>query len=304
MKTRNVMWVLTIIEVSILTIIGLFINQDPTNKDLISVFTTTSIIIVISRVISSVDNTTLIDEKFDELEAPIRNLAQSVDINTSSKINDIKTIANIYMMIANPQLRVIKDSILQRTIRELEELNYEQRTPVLDEPDFYKWLYTEFQNAKSTIHIVSMDEELEWTDTPEEQKFYRINVEAAQRGVELIRVFVFHPSRLETASNNKAIYGHRKGSTTKLIGKYVNKEKFARSAHGAIEDAAQGFIVIDERMVIIDVFSDDGQARGYITFNPIDIKKYEALFRKFETVAQDLEFEQDLPLKRANDSNS
>jgi len=278
------------VEILVLVVIGFIINLDPSNQELTSVFAVISTIIVISRVFSSIDNTLLVEEKIDEVASPIRTLAQSVDINTSSKLDDIKVISNIYLMIGNPQLKSIKDGILQRTIRELEQLNYEQRTPVLDEPDFYKWLYTEFQNAKYTIHVASMDEPLEWTDTPEEEKFYRINVEAAQRGVDLIRVFVFEPVRLSTARKNKSIYGHRKGSDTKLIGKYVNKGKFAKSAQSAIDDAGQGFIVIDERLVIIDVFSQDGQARGYITFNPVDIKKYEALFRKFDIVAQDLEF--------------
>lgn len=291
MKTRTLTWILTVIEVFILTVMGLIINQDPSNRSLAEVFAAISFIIVISRVINSIDTTTLVSEKFDELENPIRNLTSVADVSASSGIDDIRKLLSIYIAIVNPQLRSIKESILQRTIRELEQLNYEQRTPILDEPDFYKWLYTEFENARSTIHIVSMDEELEWTDTPEERKFYRINVETAQRGVELIRVFVFTQSRFEKARKNTAIYGHRKGSDTKLVGKYVNRERFTRQAPGAIEDASQGFIVIDQRMVIIDVFSEDGQARGYITFNPADVAKYEALYNKFNAVAMDLEFE-------------
>jgi hypothetical protein len=291
MKTRNLTWLFTIVEAAVLAGIGLWINQQFPDAAIVATYTVISIIIVIDRVFTNLETTRVIEETFQGLSSPINNLAAAVDIFTTSSVDQIKKLLSIFLVRVHPQLATIKDSIIQRTISELEEINYAQRTPVLDEPDFYNWLYSAFQNAKSTIHVVSMDEDLEWTDTDEERKFFRINVEAAARDVELIRIFVFTSDRLKEARKNSAIFEHRKGSETKLIGKYVKKERFLRNAPGSIKDAGQGFIVIDKHMVFIDVFSEDGEARGIVSFLSADIEKYEALFTKFNNVASDLEFD-------------
>jgi len=136
-----------------------------------------------------------------------------------------------------------------------------------------------------------MDEELEWTDTPDEHEFWRRNKEAAQRGASIERIFVFAPGRLAEARENPAIYGHREGSETGVIGKVVDRERLEKRAPEAVASAGQGFILIDDEQAIVDVFSPDGFARGYVTFNSAEVSNYIRLFEKFEAVAHPLRFE-------------
>lgn len=307
MHTRTLTWFLTIIETFLFLGIGYYVYINPNTKSLGEIFLAISAIMIINRVISNVDDTSLLDELFEnikgsfvsqeqaieKLESPIKQLARVVDITNSRGFDNFDEILRSYISITNPKLSPIKNSIVQRAQQELLDLNYKQQTPVLDQPDFYRWLYTEFQEAKkgTRIHIVSMGEEVEWTDTHEEREYWRHNCEAAARGVEIVRIFLFDEARLQEAKQNPAIYGHRKGNETGVIGKVVDKKRAQLSYQSTVKDAGQGFVLIDNQMAIIDVFSADGQARGYITYNVADTRKYREVFDKLNLVARDLIFD-------------
>jgi|CXWL01.1.fsa_nt_gi hypothetical protein len=310
MKSKHIAWILTLVEVVAFVVIGLILEgRAKDDRDLVNTFWVISIVMVVSRLILTVDFRSEIDERTDQLgerlaaaerelaesTQRLKDLGKSIDIHHSSGIDDVVGIGQSYTSITHHRLQEIKDKIVRATAVELERLRFELRTPVLDEPDFYRWLYHEFESARTgtRVRIVSMDEPLEWTDTHEEREYWRHNLEAAKRGASIERVFVFDDKRLVEARNNPRIFGHRQGSDTGVVGKFVDKEKFSKNSPKAISDAGQGFIVFNDELVIVDVFSPDGQARGFITFNSTEVRRYAELYSKFDAVAQPLTFPPD-----------
>lgn len=280
--------ILTILEAILYFAIGLVIYLRPNAKTLGEVFFVVGFIIVVNRIVSfysSIDMFKAIREEFKEVSAPIKQLESVVDLNPTDSFDTVK---KSYLSITNKELRGAKDAVMERARRELEQIKFLKKGPVLDEADFYRLLYSEFDNAKegTRIHILSTDEEHEWTNTYQEQVFWQKNIDAAKRGANVVRVFLFDEDRLPEVRDNPAIYGHRKGSDYNVVGRVVDRKQFS----GLIKQAGEGFILINDDKAIIDVFSEDGQARGYVTVNETTLHEFRQLFDRMNTIAKDLEF--------------
>lgn len=249
---------------------------------------------VINRVISTIDvtllnneNTKKLADKIDSAQRPLLNMSKIVDVSDGLKVEQISKLHATYISVTEEKLGAVRDKIIADALKDLVELKTTMRTPVLEEPDFYSWLFQTFDSATrgSTIRIVSMNEDLEWTDTPQEKKFFGCNVSAAKRGVRIERIFFFDKQGLGKSRDNQYIYAHRQGNIPNLIGRRVEATSFRQTAQTAVRDAGQGFILVDKKFVIVDVFSSDGKARGYVTFHEAEVAKYVQTFDRFSSLA-------------------
>jgi len=291
---------LTVLEALLTLGIGVYLYLNPDTKTLGEITIVVSTILVINRAISSLDTLLAlgaqakeITSQYGQLANPITKIGEIIDVSTRADVGSIKVLIDEYLALSEDKLSAVRQGVIDAAIASLRELRSTMRTPILEEPDFYSWLYREFDHAAPGTHIqiVSVDEELEWMDTPQELEYFNRNVAAAKRGVIVERIFLFSDTRLKEAASNSFIYAHRKGSGTKLLGRYVNRDTFSKIAQSAVRDAGQGFIVFDDRFAIVDVFSSDGKARGYVTFLKSDIKKFGETFERFKNLSSLLVFE-------------
>ena len=287
------------VEVVFLFAVGLYLSADPKYQVLSSIWTVVGAVLVVHRqfVIFEVRNELKetkksIDASLLAIASPLKKAAEVVDLSSRSDVQSVSVVLHEYLRLGEEKLAPERQRIVLDAIAALKSLNTTMKTPTLEEPDFYQWLYREFDNAVpgSRIQIVSMDEAVEWNDTFQEQQYFKKNVDAAKRGVIVERIFFFSSQRLSEAAGNKFIRAHGEGNTTRLIGRRVDRATFSLAAPTAVKDAGQGFILVNDRFAIVDVFSSDGQARGYVTFDPNEVQKYRETFKRFHSLSAPLVF--------------
>lgn len=298
------MWRLSLIvafiEIAFLFLVGLYLSANEQYAGLSSIWVVVGAVLVIHRLFlifelksetKSIRDT--IEKSVGSLKEPLKKIADVIDISSKSDVASINTLLRLFLSLREEKLAPERQRIVETAVHSMKSLNTSMKTPVLEEPDFYRWLKREFDNAPpgAKIQIVSMDEPLEWNDSYQEQEYFKRNVGAAQRGAKVERIFVFSAERLPEAGKNKFIRAHAEGNDTGLIGRKVDRESFQRSAPVAYKDAGQGFILVDGKFTIVDVFSDDGQARGYVTFNESEVEKYRETFERFHSLSAPLVFE-------------
>ena len=315
MKSKSVkitdwQWFYPTAEALIFFAIGAGLYNFSSIPNLGIVFGSLSVIFIIHRVISTLENAKMFSDRMDDLKdvievesKQINAIGQIVDLSQERLPEKIRTLSSNYLSVTEPKLKTYKDSVLDEAIRNLTELHHSQKTPILQELEFYQWLKKEFVEAdeNTVFEIVSMDEELEWADTPEEHEFLEVNLQAAKNGATITRIFVFDNDRLESARENKAIYQHRANARSGLNGFVAERTRLKRAAPTAFEQAGQGFIIINRKRVIVDRF-ENNEARGYVTFDPSEVAKYIDTYEQFDVAKVPLDF-QSLPQPPAEPMN-
>ena len=165
-------WLLTVAQAGVLYFITQYLKFTPSLAHLSDVFAIVSVLFVINRVISTIDvtllnneNTKKLADKIDSAQRPLLNMSKIVDVSDGLKVEQISKLHATYISVTEEKLGAVRDKIIADALKDLVELKTTMRTPVLEEPDFYSWLFQTFDSATrgSTIRIVSMNEDLEWT---------------------------------------------------------------------------------------------------------------------------------------------
>ncbi len=297
-KIRNWQWFYPCVEAAVFFAFGAGIYNFSSIENIDIVFLCLSVLFIVHRVISTLENSKMFSDRMDSLEETlfleskqIQSIGQIVDISQERLPEKVRALCSSYLSVTEPKLRSYKEGILDEAIYSLSDLHHNQKTPVLQELEFYKWLKNEFTEAdeNTTFEIVSMDEELEWTDTPEEREFLDVNIQAAQNGASITRIFVFDHDRLESARKNQGIYQHRVSSRSGLNGFFVDRSTLKRKAPSAFAQAGQGFIIVNRQRVIVDRF-ENNEARGFVTFEPSEVSKYINAYEQFDVAKVPLDF--------------
>ncbi|WP_156886818.1 hypothetical protein [Pleomorphomonas oryzae] len=295
--------VVALVEVFFLFGVGIYLSADPKYSALSAIWMIVSVVLVVHRQFlvfefrnEMKETKKNLENTFNVLVSPIKKASEIVDLSASSEIGSVGIILSEYLRLKEERLSPERTRIIESAIASLKLLNSSMKTPTLEEPDFYRWLYREFDDAApgSRIQIVSMDEPVEWNNTIQEQTYFEKNKAAAKRGVMVERVFFFSAERLKEARKNKFILAHAEANTTRLIGRRVDRESFIKSAPTAVKDAGQGFVLINSKFAIVDVFSPDGQVRGYVTFDQSEVQKYKETFQKFYGLSAPLVFDENI----------
>ena len=163
-------------------------------------------------------------------------------------------------------------------------MDSQSRTEDLDSGKFYKILDKYFSETKngSKMWITSTMMENEWNEDPAERKFIQSNFDAADRGVEINRIFIFNKSDVKNFKDNP--YIKRYLSSDKIITKFVDLQTIKDKNPKLLEVIKNGWIGIDDYALLVDLPSD-GTSRGYVTLNKLEIKKAKSCYEELDLMA-------------------
>lgn len=160
----------------------------------------------------------------------------------------------------------------------------QSRTEDLDSGKFYKILDKYFSETQSgsKMWIISTMMENEWNESPAERKFVQSNFDAADRGVELVRIFLFNKEYAKDYKTNP--YIKRYLASNKITTLFVDLNEVVSKHPKLLEVIKNGWIGIDNNALLVDLPSD-GSSRGYVTLNKLEIKKAKECFDKLKVMA-------------------
>lgn len=166
-------------------------------------------------------------------------------------------------------------------------MDSQSRTEDLDSGKFYKILDKYFTETKkgSKMWIISTMMENEWNEEPAERKFIQSNFDAADRGVEIERIFIFNKNDAQKFKSNP--YIKRYLASNKIVSNFVDLEELKTTKPKLLDIIKNGWIGIDDYALLVDLPSD-GTSRGYVTLNKMEIKKAKDCFKELESMKQPL----------------
>ncbi len=160
------------------------------------------------------------------------------------------------------------------------------RTENLETGIFYRAIdfYFKKLNQKSHLWCASMMLEDEWTEEPLEMNFRVNNLEAANRGAKIERIFIFRKSELKKFRNNKTLQIYMQ---SKIKTMFVDYHEILEKEPKLIKIVGNGWDGIDKDTLIVDL-PEESKQRGYVSISPKEVKKAYECFQRLKTYAQDL----------------
>lgn len=164
-------------------------------------------------------------------------------------------------------------------------MDSQSRTEDLDSGKFYKILDKYFRETEkgSKMWIISTMMDNEWNEEPAERKFIQSNFDAADRGVEIERIFIFNKDDAQKFKTNP--YIKRYLSSDKIVSKFVDLQQIKDENPKLLDTIKNGWIGIDDYALLVDLPSD-GSSRGYVTLNKLEIKKAKECFNEIDKISQ------------------
>ncbi len=166
------------------------------------------------------------------------------------------------------------------------EFNENGRTPNLEIGKFYKAINNYFKklNKESYLWCASTMLEDEWTESPQEMKFRLINLEAANRGVNVERIFIFSKNRIKQFKNNKTLKIYVQSNIKTL---FVDYDEINKKDAKLLKIVGNGWDGIDKSTLIVDL-PETSEERGYVSKNSEEVLKAYDCFQKLKTYSKNL----------------
>lgn len=161
-----------------------------------------------------------------------------------------------------------------------------RRTKNLAEGEFYKAINKYFKklNKDSYLWCASTMLKDEWTEEPQEMKFRIINLEAANRGVKIERIFIFSKNKIKEFKNNKALKIYMQSNINTM---FVDYDEILKNNPQLLKTVGAGWDGIDTSTLILDL--PEGEIkRGYISKNTKEVLKAYNCFQELKKYALDL----------------
>ena len=166
------------------------------------------------------------------------------------------------------------------------EFDKNGRTEDLEIGKFYKAINNCFKrlNKDSYLWCASTMLEDEWTDSPQEMKFRLINLEVANRGVNVERIFIFSKDKIKEFKNNKTLKIYMQSNIKTL---FVDLDELKEKNPKLLEIVGEGWDGIDKELLIADL-PESSKQRGYISKNLKEIMKAYNCFQELKKCSKDL----------------
>lgn len=166
------------------------------------------------------------------------------------------------------------------------EFDAKGRTENLEIGRFYNAINSYFRklNKQSHLWCASTMLEDEWTESPQEMKFRVINLEIANRGVNVERIFIFSKDKIKEFKRNKTLRIYMQSNIKTL---YVDYDKISKVNPKLLKIVANGWDGIDKRALIIDL-PEGSNERGYISKNTKEIEEAYNCFQELKKYSEDL----------------
>jgi hypothetical protein len=163
-------------------------------------------------------------------------------------------------------------SLIERTKKALKNMD---ENKAFDNDIYYMLLYSLFFDATGDIYVVSILDDKEWVDTPEENEFLRVNLALAEKRIHLHRIFVVDDlNAAKEKLNNKSIQSFLEADHTYIHLFVVYRNNLSRAV---INDIGSGFIEFYNFMVACDIFSDK-EIRGTLKTDSTEVKHYHKIY--------------------------
>lgn len=160
------------------------------------------------------------------------------------------------------------------------------RTENLETGLFYRIIHQYFKklDKKSHLWCVSTMLEDEWTEEHLEMSFRGLNLEAANRGIKIERIFLFRKCDIPKFKRNKALKIYKQSHIHTM---FVDYHEILEKEPELLKVVADGWDGIDENTLIVDL-PEGCLQRGYVTQNKKEVKKAKECFERLKSYAQDL----------------
>lgn len=166
------------------------------------------------------------------------------------------------------------------------EFNKNGRTDNLEVGKFYKAINYCFRQLTKDSHLwcASTMLEDEWIESPQEMKFRAINLDAANRGVNVERIFIFSKEKIKDFKNNKTLKIYMQSNIKTL---FVDYDEIKEKEPKLLEIVSNGWDGIDKNILIVDL-PEGANERGYISKNIKEVTKSYDCFEKLKEYSSSL----------------
>lgn len=166
------------------------------------------------------------------------------------------------------------------------EFNKNGRTENLEIGKFYKVINNYFRklNKESYLWCASTMLEDEWTESPQEMKFRLINLEAANRGVNVERIFIFSKDKIKQFKNNKTLKIYMQSNINTM---FVDYDEILEKKPELLQIVGDGWDGIDKNTLIVDL-PELSKKRGYISKNTKEVIEAYNCFQKLKEYSKSL----------------
>lgn len=166
------------------------------------------------------------------------------------------------------------------------EFDKKGRTENLEIGRFYKAINTYFKklNKESYLWCASTMLEDEWTESPQEMKFRVINLEVANRGVNVERIFIFSKNKIKEFKENKTLKIYMQSNIKTL---FVDYDAIKENNPRLLEIVGNGWDGIDKNTLIVDL-PENSKERGYVTKNKEEVMKAYNCFQELKKYSKNL----------------
>ena len=160
------------------------------------------------------------------------------------------------------------------------------KTEQLSTGEFYKAINHYFKdlNKESYLWCASTMMEDEWTEEPLEMQFRVTNLEAANRGVKIDRIFIFSKSKIKEFKDNKTLKIYMQSNINTM---FVDYDEILEKEPELLKIVGDGWDGIDEDTLIVDMPAGEKE-RGYISINKNEVQKSYKCFQELKKYAKDL----------------
>lgn len=166
------------------------------------------------------------------------------------------------------------------------EFNKNGRTDNLEIGKFYKAINNYFRklNKESYLWCASTMLEDEWTESPQEMKFRVLNLEVANRGVNVDRIFIFNKDKIKEFKQNKTLKIYMQSNISTL---FVDYDEISEKAPKLLEIVNNGWDGIDQNTLIVDL-PESSKQRGYISKNTKEVMEAYNCFQELKKYSKNL----------------
>lgn len=166
------------------------------------------------------------------------------------------------------------------------EFNKNDRTKDLEIGKFYKAINNCFKkmNKESHLWCASTMLEDEWTESAQEMKFRQINLEAANRGVNVERIFIFSRDKIKEFRQNKTLKIYMQSNIKTL---FVDYDEIKEKEPNLLKIVKEGWDGIDKSTLIVDL-PEGTKERGYISKNAKEVMEAYNCFQKLKKYSRSL----------------
>jgi len=215
-------------------------------------------------------------------------IVRSVRIHLSGKVFQLEKKFGVFIKSNSQYLFNLRKrnaaaeaALIERTRKSIRTMD---ESKAFDQDIYYMLLYTLFHTADGNINVVSILDENEWIDTPEEKEFLRINLAISEKRVHLNRIFVVKESEVKAKLKNKSIQSFIEADHTYI---HLFVAFYDKLPGSIINDIGSGFIDFHRFAIACDIFSDN-EIRGTLKFESAEVERYNRIYMRLNEYYQPL----------------